>query len=402
MPGTKSNHYKWYILSLAMLSYFLVAGMSRMCMPVLFKDISIDLDLSMLAIGTVWGMDPLAGVLVGLPAGLLADRFGMKYTMAVICIFAGVFGALRGLSENFISMASTMFLFGSVAATVPSVVPKIAAVWFSGRELGRANAALNVILAVGSMVATMCSATLFAVWLGGWRPVMYVIAIPCVLLGFMWWLTAREPAEGELPLRPVTTIPLGEALSKVIHSKEVWIMGYIALCNYGASMGTSGFLPIYLRDIGWSPTAADSAMTVLSGVSCVGVIPMALLSERLGSRKGVLLLGTSIMTLTLFLIPHLGTSGVWLMLIINGFLRSSTFTLLTLMIYEMKSIGRNLSGSAVGLMNTMGMFGAFAAPPIGNSLTGWDIGMPFYFWALLSAVSLPAFFLIRGKTSRWW
>lgn len=44
-------------------------------MPVLFKEISDDLGLSVAQIGTIWGLDPLAGVFIGLPGGLLADRF---------------------------------------------------------------------------------------------------------------------------------------------------------------------------------------------------------------------------------------------------------------------------------------------------------------------------------------
>lgn len=47
MTNTQNSNYRWYALSLATLAYFFIAGMSRMCMPVLFKEISIDLGLSM-------------------------------------------------------------------------------------------------------------------------------------------------------------------------------------------------------------------------------------------------------------------------------------------------------------------------------------------------------------------
>ena len=33
-------NYKWYILFLTMLTYAIVAGASRLCMPVLFKEIA--------------------------------------------------------------------------------------------------------------------------------------------------------------------------------------------------------------------------------------------------------------------------------------------------------------------------------------------------------------------------
>lgn len=50
----KSN-YRWYILAIAMLAYGIVAGAERHCLPVLFKEISVDLNLSMVSIGTIWG-----------------------------------------------------------------------------------------------------------------------------------------------------------------------------------------------------------------------------------------------------------------------------------------------------------------------------------------------------------
>ena len=66
----KNSRYRWYILLLAMLTYGSIAGTARLAMPVLFPEISAELGLSMVAIGTIWGMDPLAGVFMGLPGGL--------------------------------------------------------------------------------------------------------------------------------------------------------------------------------------------------------------------------------------------------------------------------------------------------------------------------------------------
>lgn len=169
-----------------MLTYSTVVGVERMCIPVLFKEISLDLGLSMFAIGTIWGMDPLAGVLVGLPGGLLADRFGVKRTLIVICLLCGVFGALRGLSDSFVSMSATMFLFGLVVAMVPSIVPKVTAVWFSGRQLGLTNALINVAWSIGAMTATMFSATVFSPLLGGWRYVLFLFGIPAIIVGLLW------------------------------------------------------------------------------------------------------------------------------------------------------------------------------------------------------------------------
>jgi len=393
-------NYRWYILTLTMLTYTIIAGASRLCMPVLFKQISDDLGLSVVAIGTIWGMDPLAGVFIGLPGGLLADRFGVKRTLTIVCILAGVFGALRGFSVNFTTMAATMFLFGLAAAATPSIVPKVTAEWFSGQRLGLANALLNVAWSIGAMGATMFSATVFSPLLGGWRPVMFLYGVPAALLGLLWLFTGREPDRTASPEPLAGKIPFRQALSHVIRVKEVWLIGLATLTTWGASMGFMGYLPLYLRNIGWSPATADSAITVLNGVSSIGSIPMVLLSDKLGTRKGVLFLSIASLAIGLAVLPFVNTLGVWLMLITIGFLRSGAGSLVNIMIIESKGVGGTYGGTAIGLASTISMVGAFLAPPLGNSLVSINQGFPFIFWACLAAAGIPLLLLIKTRVDR--
>ena len=397
MTNDPKSNYRWYVLSLATLAYFFIAGVSRMCMPVLFKEISTDLGLSMVAIGAVWGMDPLAGVFIGLPSGLLADRFGVKRTMVAVCVMAGIFGAMRGLSFNFVTMATTMFLFGLMAAAAPSIVPKVTAVWFQGKELGISNALLNIVWGLGSMSATMFSATLLSPLLGSWRNVMFLYGIPCVLLGLLWLITGREPVFEDGKSKRASSIHFKQSLSSVIKIKPVWIIGLITLTFWGSSIGMVGYLPVYLRDVGWSPLAADSAITVLSGVSTLGAIPVVLIADRSGSRKGVLMVSIMLMTLTMGLLPFMTGAGVWMLIVLNGFLRTGLFALFNVMVLENREVGIAYSGTAVGLVSTFGMIGAFLAPPLGNSLTAFGPGLPFILWAVLSAIGLPMFLFLKDE-----
>lgn len=390
-------NYKWYILFLTMLTYALVAGVARMCMPVLFKEIGIDLNLDVTAIGAVWGMDPLAGVFIGLPGGLLADRFGTKRTTTILCILAGVFGALRGFSSSFITLALTMFLFGLMAAATPSVVPKVTAEWFSGNKLGLANALLNVAWAIGSMVATQFSATVFSPALGGWRNVMFLFGIPAFALGILWLFTGREPDKTENPYQLATKVPFRQSLSHVIRIKEVWIVGLITLMLWGATMGYIGYLPLYLRNIGWDATSADSTITVLSMTMMLGSIPMVLLSDKLKTRKGVLVVSIASVVVFLALLPFVNATWIWILIAVSGFFRSAASSLFNVMLFEIPEIGATYGGTAIGLSNTISMIGAFIAPPLGNSLARYGEGMPFIFWACLAAASLGLMFFLKTK-----
>ena len=394
-----SPNYRWYILAVTMLTYAAVTGAARLCMPVLFKQIADDLHLDVVQLGTIWGMDPLAGIFIGLPGGLLADRFGVRRTIAIVCILAGIFGALRGISTNFMSMVVLMFLFGLMAAATPSIIPKVTAEWFGGRKLGLANALLNISWGVGAMAATMFSATMLSPLLGGWRWVMLFFGVPCVLLGFLW-ITTREPDAAQLPRTIAAKVPFKEALSKVARMKQVWIIGLTTTFLWGASMGLIGYLPYYLRDIGWTPTAADSVITVFSGVNSIGVIPMVLLSDKIGSRKIIMFISVFSVVVTLALMPLANDTGIWALVIACAFLRSGGSALFNVIIFEIEGVGSTYGGTATGLANTISMVGAFLAPPIGNSLAKIDPGYPFFFWSALAAMALPMIFFIKNRTGK--
>ena len=391
-------NYRWYILALTMMTYAIIAGSARLCMPVLFKQIADDLGLSVVAIGTVWGMDPLAGVFIGLPSGLLADRFGVKRTLTILCILAGVFGALRGFSVNFATMAATMFLFGLTAAATPSIVPKVTAEWFSGQRLGLANALLNVAWSIGAVFATMLSATVFSPLLGGWRNVMFLYGVPAAALGLLWLFTGREPDRTEAPEKATSQIPFRQALSHIVRIKEVWIIGLVTLTAWGASMGFIGYLPLYLRNTGWTDASADSVITVFNAVTLIGSIPMVLLADKLRARRGVLILSMSSLAVSLALLPLVNSLGVWLLIIMCAFLRSGAGSLFNVMMLELKGVGGTHGGTAIGLASTISMVGAFLAPPLGNSLASINQGLPFTFWACLSALGIPPLLLIKKRT----
>jgi NNP family nitrate/nitrite transporter-like MFS transporter len=395
---TLQSNYKWYVLVLAMLTFGIVTGLERMCMPVLFKEIGTDLNLSTVSLGTIWGMDPLAGIFVGLLGGLLVDRFGIKRTLTIVCLLAGVFSALRGFSINFLTLAGSSFLFGAMAAMMPSIVPKAAAIWFNSKQIGFTNALINIALSIFAMIATMSSATVLSPWLDGWRNVLFLLGAPAIAVGLLWLFTGREPRKDEMQVKIIEKVPFRQAISTVIHSKGVWTVGLISLTLWGATMGMSGYLPLYLRDIGWTPAAADGAMTTLNAAGLIGSIPLVILANKLRAYRRMLLFAQVVMAVSLLTMPLVSGAGIWAVLIFSNFVRSVTSALLSVIILETEGIGVTYSGTAMGLMSSLGMIGGTLAPPLGNSFADKGAALPFVFWGALAAASLPLFFfLIRRK-----
>jgi len=374
-----------------------LAGLETYCMPVLFKEISLDLNLNLAQIGTIWGINSLAGVFVALPAGLLSDRFGIKRTLIVVCILTGILSALRGFSSNFITLAITMLLFGLFSSIIPCIAPKVTVLWFNHRRIALANAFINVFWNFGSMIGTMTSATVFSPLLGGWRNVIFVFSIPAILLGIMWLITGREPSKNEETAQILHSVSLRKALSEIIHIREVWILGIIEMSFVGSTVGLLGYLSLYLKNSGWDVVAADTATTLLITVGAVGVVPMTILANRFRSIKGTLILSIVASIIGVVILPFVHGAGVYYVLIISGFLRSPSLALANTMLFEINGVGSVYGGTAIGLVTSMSLVGACIAPVIGNSFAVIHPAAPFVFWAIFSALGLPAFCFLRGK-----
>lgn len=392
---SSGSGYKWYVLSLGALTLTFVAAMPMMSLLVLFKEISEDLGLSLVQIGVAWGAIALGGVFVVLVGGLLGDRFGVKRTLTVLCFLVGLAIALVGLSGSFSSLVVTMFLFGLVGVSITTNVHKSAGVWFPGRQLGLANGIVALGFGLGATVGAMISATILSPLLGGWRHVLFLYGAISIVISIFWLLTRSEPGQAGSSVRSSRPVALRQALSQVTPIRVVWFLGLMLLCQMACVQGVVGYLPLYLRDIGWTTASADGALAAASAASTMVVIPMAFLSDKLGSRKIVLLAAVLMTAIGVGLLSVVNGAMVWVSTIIALISRDGFVAVLVTMIIETRGIGAVYAGTAVGLVFTFSRVGSIISPPLGNSLASANLGLPFIFWAAIGAMALVGLCLVK-------
>jgi MFS family permease len=126
-----TSRYKWYVLVLAALTHTFAVAMPTMCMPVLFEEISKDLELTLVQIGAVWGMSSLTGIFPSLIGGTLGDRYGTRRTLVASCLLAGSAGILRGFSADFTTLSATFLLYGLFSPAITMNIHKVCGLWFS-------------------------------------------------------------------------------------------------------------------------------------------------------------------------------------------------------------------------------------------------------------------------------
>ncbi|MBN1848340.1 MAG: MFS transporter [Deltaproteobacteria bacterium] len=396
MIKTDHTHYKWFILALGTATYFFTIGIGRPCIPVLFKEILDELGFSIFQIGTIWGMDSFAGALVALPTGLLIDRYSVRRVLTLVCLSIGFFGAARGLSTGFLTMSLAMFLFGLFAPMTTTLIPKVIAIYFDKRSLGLANSISIMGITIGAMISASMSATFLSPVLGGWRNVLFLYGALPIIVGVMWYLFIQDSTSSGAD-RTVKTVPFKDAFLRVVKIRQIWLLGFILFGHMGAYGGFIGYLPVYLRELGWPPIQADGALTLFLGLITLASIPMALLSDRLGSRKKILVPSLTLSCVTLGLVPLFNGLALWLVIICHGLARGGLMALLRALVVETKGIGLTYAGTATGLTNILLMLGYALFPPLGNSLAHIHLGLPFVLWASLSGLALISFIDVKEE-----
>ncbi len=401
MVSSKSSgsNYRWYVLSLAALTFTFVCAAPIVCMSVLFKEISDDLGLSLVQVGTIWGMPNFAALFVVFLGGLMADRFGARRVLGTACLLAGLAGAMRGLTGDFISLAVVTFFVGLSTWIIPASVFKTTATWFSGRRLVVANGVVSTGMGLGFTVGAMISATVLSPLLGGWENVLFLYGGVSFMVGLLWFFTVRE-SEQPGSAGSGGGVPLRQSIANVFPNRAIWLIG-LTLLGYAACVqGMIGYLPTYLRDMGWTAASADGTLAAFNGISTLGAIPLALLSQKLGLRKVILFPVLFITMVGIALLPVVNDAMVWVLMIMVGVARDGFFAICLTMSTETKGIGVLYAGTAMGLAQTIVNVGNVISPPLGNSLAGADPGFPFFLWAAFGLLGLVAFCFVRETGGR--
>jgi MFS family permease len=395
-PMNTQTNYRWYVMTLAALTHTLTMAMPTMCLPVLFKEISADLHLSLVQVGVIWGIGALPGILTSLAGGAIGDRFGARRTLIVGCLLAGLAGALRGLANSFFTFGLTAFLFGMVTPAITMSVHKTCAIWFSKQQLGLANGIASMGMALGFTAGSAVSATLLSPWLGGWRNVFVFYGAISVAMSIPWFLSRPAPGNVRPSAHASNAHPL-ETFRQIARIKTVWLLGLTILGVGSGIQGMLGYLPLYLRGLGWAEASADGALATFHAASMICVIPLALLSDRLGSRRRVLLAAALMVVLGIGLLSFASGSLVWIAVITAGFVRDGFMAIFMTMIMETDGVGPVYAGTAMGMVTTFSGLGNLIAPPLGNSLAHVAPSLPFAFWAGLAILGVLGLYQTREK-----
>jgi cyanate permease len=221
-----------------------------------------------------------------------------------------------------------------------------------------------------------------------------------LVVGILWYFikapskhTTTEDGSSEVS-------SLREAFLHVIRIRKVWLFGIVLLGFNGCVQGMLGYLPLYLREMGWTPVSADGTLAGFHGASMAFVLPLAILSDRLGRRKPILVTATFVLAIGVGLLTIAQGNLIWGLVLLVGLFRDGFMAVLVTTIIESEGIGQDYSGSAVGLAMLFSAIGNIFSPPIGNSIAEQQLNAPFLFWASMAALAFIASTFIKERKTQ--
>jgi len=299
-------------------------------------------------------------VVLSLPAGALLDRVGprrMVTAAGLALAIAGVWGWAAATAGSYLLLLLSRIVGGACYVVV----------WNAGANVaGNAVTPEHRATAVG--VFTASAPVGFAVGLFG-APVVaaassWPIALPAFatvgLVGVaLFLLSARGRSlgvEAETPDR--------ETFGELFRNRAVWLLSTLCFLGFGLYLFLNSWLPSYLSEgLGLSLAASGLLTALFPAVGIVARTAVGAISDRLfdGRRRPVVLVAFVVSTpgIAGFVLAS-GVPAVVALLVVVGFAIQSTIGLLFTYVAEV--VEPAVRSTAVALLTSVGLLGAFLAP----------------------------------------
>ncbi|MEZ4670572.1 MAG: MFS transporter [Anaerolineae bacterium] len=391
----QSTSYRWVLLILCAITALCVVTLPNMSLPPMFATIGKDLNLTLIEIGTIWGIGSFAGIFFALIGGTLGDRFGERATLSAAILLTGLLGLTRSFAVDFTTLVLAALAYGIFQAIIPVMLFKVARRWFPAEQLGMTSGVISAGFAGGLMLGPLLSTSVILPALGGWRQVVTFYGVVAVLFSVLWLIIHPVDKQSDREVR----VPLGASLRHVMGLRNVWILGIAGLGINACFQGFTGYLPTYLKTIGWADLDADRALAAFFTTSLIAVVPLSILSDRLRLRRGFLIFAALILSIGIGLLSIVEGSLILLLIAGTGFVFDSFMAIFNTSVLEVEGVGHVYAGTAVGFAMMIRNLGGTFSPPIGNSLSAFGFNIPFLFWGGMGLFAVFMFaFMLKSKT----
>ncbi|MDP3170875.1 MAG: MFS transporter [Polaromonas sp.] len=356
--------------------------------------------VSLLQAGFLLSLVQLAGMVLGLPAGLLIQRWGPRRSVLTgLLILAGASalgGAAHSTATLLVSRALEGLGFLCVVLPAPGLLRQLVPPGQLSRVLGGWGAYMPLGAALALLAGPAVMALAEAQW--GWRLWWWSLSAIAALLALLVFfrVPADAPAPGSLagPQQGAATTSSWRGLLKLtLRSQGAWAVALSFAMYSGQWMAVVGFLPSIYAQAGVAAGVTAWLTALAAGVNIIGNLAAGRLLHRGAAPVALLAAGfvaMSLGTLVAFGVdgsPRLQYLAVLVFSMVGGLIPGTLFSLAVRLAPDPQAVP-----TTVGWVQQWSALGQFFGPPLVASVAA-QAGHWQWTWVVTGACSVAGLLL---------
>lgn len=311
--GTGACHQNPLFVGIVLLVAGVAVAMIQYKVPTIMAPLMAQFSLDAQTASWLMSVFTLASIVMAIPSGMLAKRFGAKTMMVVACGIA-VAGSVVGL---FASMAPLLVVSRAIEGAALTILttcgPLVVRQCVRPDKIGVAMGVWGIWGCVGSTVAAVLVPTLFetAGFSGLWTAFAVVAALAAVLV-LVAIRVPKVPNGDEAP-----SLPLAAVCKALVRRDTLLFFAGFAAFNV-CLLAVLTYVPTILQMQGFDPTLSGLISTAPMLLSVVSSPLFGAVSDRLGRTKPLLVASMLVMGPCTFLLYTQTGALLWVAVCVMG------------------------------------------------------------------------------------
>ena len=335
-------------------------------------------DTQMGVFGSILGVFGMISYLFG---GIVSDRFSTRTILTVSLIGTGLGGFVHLLPLNFTALVCLYAFWGvsSLFAFWPCCIKAVRILSGSGdqgKAFGFFEGGRGIgagLMATGAVFAFKIGAGQMDDQVAGMRYAIIFYSVLTILMGVLVFFTVKD--EKMEKSDRVTFKGIGELL----RMPAVWIIGFVTFCNYVFTLSMYYFTPYLTEILGATVTFAAALAASKRWFSLLGNVGGGIVTDKVGTGRMLLIsfIVMAVGTVGMLLLPqNSGSIMIFTVLFVIVYIFYNVNYAMTWAMMDEGAIPERLSGSAAGLISTIGylpeIFCSLLAGIMIDQNPGWD------------------------------
>jgi CP family cyanate transporter-like MFS transporter len=401
MDNMVNDHYRipWKIIVIAIFLNFTTWAF-LFIIPPMETILSASLRISHFQTSLLFTAPIIMLAIVAIPAGIIADRIGLKRAIGFGAVIASIAALLRGIESTYSGLLILSLIFGFGMGFTFSNLPKLARSCSSTRQTSLVMGFITAFgLLAGIGFALAITIPLIYPLTKDYHDVFYIWSIPLVIATILWWILVHEPP---CPSNEVESDAKGSiGLKEVLRDKTLWSLAFILLLHNIYFYTWAAWIPTFLLQkgvsLGFSGLLASVMLWV--GVPTIIFIPKLFSKTNISKRLLIWLPSLIFAFLSIWIIYATGFS-LWIIMIIAGIINILRFN--TLLSLPVEIMPKKHAGVAGGVVIAIGYLGAVIGPSMAGiilDVTG-SFQIIFLILAVISIITMVLTFLIPTNNKK--